>query len=240
MFMLTTFTTLLVVAVARARNISILGPSEAEPPMPSPNNNHDTNPILPKGIIHTSTSTKTNSPNGEKCTRSPGRTWRADLSYGAAVWVCNCKLTYNDPVRLAELDEAQAIVYAECGEAMVGWVWSKMREKVLSIDRSHPPAREAEPRAPDTGVHGGRDPRHLIPLRLFLLAIVVIGAYTATEETGGIPFHADSEELRGPLHGELSAAGLAILLVMNRLGMMADLSHTSAPLVGGARHLLAL
>jgi hypothetical protein len=47
------------------------------------------------------------------------------------MWICNCKIAYNDPVLRPELDEAQARIYAECGEAMSGWVWSKQWKKVF-------------------------------------------------------------------------------------------------------------
>ncbi len=60
--------------------------------------------------------------------------WWNDHANTVSVWICNCKHVHNDPVRRDELDEAQDLIYAECGMYQSGWVWSKPWDKGFNFE----------------------------------------------------------------------------------------------------------
>ncbi|KAJ3575260.1 hypothetical protein NPX13_g4091 [Xylaria arbuscula] len=50
----------------------------------------------------------------------------------AAIWICNCKHMYYDPVVAAELDEAQRKLQQVCDDAYGGWIWSHKWQKSIN------------------------------------------------------------------------------------------------------------
>ncbi|RYP75817.1 hypothetical protein DL770_007334 [Monosporascus sp. CRB-9-2] len=64
-----------------------------------------------------------------KWNKIPGRNV-ARWAYGnAALWICNCKLTWKHGIVKEELDEFEKIMEKRCGPHQSGWVVSKFLER---------------------------------------------------------------------------------------------------------------